>query len=151
MQFIDNYAHWICLEIALLCAQHVLSNWLIARKMKRWLKVDATITKSELGKSRSVDDAGSRFYLIVEYNYEITSTKYTGMEIDLFRESFGCEDRARESLTKYPLAATVPVYTNPNKPQRSILDPTHSFKRDWPVITISIGFFIGACVFATLL
>ncbi|HEX4667360.1 MAG TPA: DUF3592 domain-containing protein [Chthoniobacterales bacterium] len=141
--------------ILIIAAPPVLLVVLLARLTMRvrraasWVEGRATITKSEVeverhrfaGEATKVKNLAS-----VCYDYSVGETAFQGDRISL---GDGPADRVDETLIRYPVGATVPVFYDPANPEESVLerDPPAKLGRMWAGV-ILFAVIYGAVVFS---
>ena len=97
----------------------------LAESSRTWPSVPGTIVASTVGSYRSGEALGRRYYPAVRYTYAVGGREYRSKRIQ-FDEL--ATNRTQEHIAailarKYPLGATVPVYYDPSRPGRSVLEP----------------------------
>lgn len=103
------------------------------RRAAGWLEGRATIKKSEVeverhrfaGEATKVKNLAS-----VSYEYSVGATAFEGDRISL---GDAPADRVDETVKRYPVGATVPVFYDPANPEESVLerDPPAKLGRMW--------------------
>jgi hypothetical protein len=119
------------------------------RRAASWVEGRATITKSEVeverhrfaGEATKVKNLAS-----VSYDYSVDATAFQGNRISL---GYAPADRVDETLKRYPVGATVPVFYDPANPKESVLerDPPAKLGRMWTGV-ILFALIYGAVVFS---
>ena len=74
--------------------------------------------------SRSTDADGADSYSPeVTYSYEVNNTKFINNTIKFGENSYGNRGKAEEIAGNYHIGKKVTVYYDPEKPDRSVLEP----------------------------
>lgn len=93
-----------------------------ADESQGWSSTIGKITKSSIQREASYESSNTLYFPEVEYLYEFLGTEYTGNRIT-FGGSTGNSNRKKseETLAKYPVGKSIPIYYDPNNPQDSVL------------------------------
>ncbi len=116
-------APWLLLPLLLWCmwVTGVATQRLIERDAApHWPQVSATVTTASLLsiRHRRVDHWQFR----IAYQYQVHHQTYTGDTIYLDHPKVSSLE-ARAMARQYPLGSKVPVYYNPDHPERAVLQP----------------------------
>ena len=113
---------------------NILQN---ARASASWPTADGVITKSIVTQSTDSDGVDS-YSPEVTYSYKVNNTKYFNNTIKFGENSYGNRRKAAEIAGNYNIGRKVTVYYDPEKPDRSVLEPGVSAGS---YIVIGIGVF----------
>jgi len=93
-----------------------------ARASASWPTADGVITRS--GVSHSTDsDGGDSYNPEVTYTYTVNNTGYDNNTIKFGENSYSSSKKADGIAGNYPVGKNVTVYYDPEKPDRSVLEP----------------------------
>lgn len=108
-----------------------------ARASASWPTADGLITDSRV--SRSTDsDGGDSYSPEITYSYAVNNLGYVNNTIKFGENSYGSRSKAEKIAAGYPIGRNVTVYYDPEKPDRSVLEPGVTAGS---YIVISIGVF----------
>ncbi|QDV41877.1 hypothetical protein Enr13x_17200 [Stieleria neptunia] len=86
-----------------------------------WTPTPCLIERSEFDR----DSEGDR-YLVIEYRYLVNGKRYRGDRLDMVPGRGGDEGEWEQQLHEaHPKGAEATCYVNPDRPDQSVLDPTH--------------------------
>lgn len=93
-----------------------------ARASASWPTADGNITSSEV--TRSTDaEGGDSYSPEVTYAYNVNDTNITNNTIKFGENSYSSRRKADEITANYPAGKIVTVYYDPEKHDRSVLEP----------------------------
>jgi hypothetical protein len=93
-----------------------------ARASAAWPTAEGTITSSEV--TRSTDAEGADSYSPeVTYTYSVNNAGYSNDTIKFGENSYSSRRKAQEIVDNYPAGKNVTVYYDPERPDRSVLEP----------------------------
>jgi hypothetical protein len=108
-----------------------------ARASASWPTADGVVMRSEV--TRSTDSEGGDSYSPeVTYSYNVNNTNFVNDMIKFGENSYSSRRKADEIAGNYPVGKNVTVYYDPEKPERSVLEPGVSAGS---FIVIGIGVF----------
>jgi len=122
---------------------NILQN---ARASASWPTADGTITKSEVSLSTDAD-GGETYSPEINYSYNINNTNFINNTIKFGENSYGNRRKAEVIAGDYPIGKNVTVYYDPEKPERSVLEPGLSAGS---YIVIGIGIFFILITLVTI-
>lgn len=119
-----------------------------ARASASWPTADGKVTKSEV--TRSTDAEGSDSYSPeVTYTYSVNNTGFSNDTIKFGENSYGSRNKANGIAAGYPIGKSVTVYYDPEKPERSVLEPGVS-AGSYIVIGIGVFFILLTLIIASI-
>lgn len=113
---------------------NILQN---ARASALWPTADGVVTRSEVTRSTDPDN-GDSYSPEVTYTYTVNNVSQTDKTIKFGENSYSSRRKADEVVGNYPVGKNVTVYYDPEKPERSVLEPGVS---GGSYIVIGIGIF----------
>lgn len=113
---------------------NILQN---ARASAEWPTADGKVTKSEVSYSTDAD-GGDSYSPEVTYTYTVNNTSYSNNTIKFGENAYSSRNKAEGIASSYPVGKNVTVYYDPEKPERSVLEPGVSAGS---YIVIGIGVF----------
>ena len=121
-------------------AYHTLANgW----ASESWPSVDGIVIESKLDSSTQSNGAErestTTYFPHVTYNYTVNGDSFDGYEIAFSGYSSTDRSEVEAVLARYPVNQVVTVYYNPDKPNRSVLEPG--------VRAFPYGFLLGGVLF----
>jgi len=100
-----------------------LPDLLNANASKNWPTTKGKVVKSEVGSTASDSRNRGNFFPIVNYQFSVDGTSYTGEKVIFGLDNSWNATRAREVIKRYPKGADVTVYYTPEKPETCLLEP----------------------------
>jgi hypothetical protein len=113
---------------------NILQN---ARASTSWPTADGVVTRSEVTHSTDADGVDS-YSPEITYSYKVDNTNFINSTIKFGENSYGNRKKAEGIAAGYPIGKNVTVYYDPEKPDRSVLEPGVSAGS---YIVIGIGIF----------
>lgn len=108
-----------------------------ARASESWPTADGVVIRSEV--TRSTDAEGSDSYSPeITYAYTVNNEQLANKTIKFGENSYSNRRKAEEIANSYPVGRNVTVYYDPEKPDKSVLEPGVSAGS---YIVIGIGVF----------
>ena len=98
---------------------NILQN---ARASASWPTADGIVTRSEVTFSTDAE-GGDSYQPKVTYKYEANNLSYENDTIKFGENSYGSNRKADEIAGNYPVGKNVTVYYDPERPERSVLEP----------------------------
>jgi len=93
-----------------------------ARASASWPTADGVVTNS--GVSRSTDaDGGDSYSPEITYSYNVNNTNFVNSTIKFGENAYSNRRKAEGIAAGYPIGKNVTVYYDPEKPDRSVLEP----------------------------
>ena len=108
-----------------------------ARASASWPTADGIVTRSEVTHSTD-SDGGDSYSPKVTYRYTVNNVSQTNTTIKFGENSYSSRRRAETIINNYPVGKNVTVYYDPEKTDRSVLEPGVSAGS---YIVIGIGVF----------
>jgi len=113
---------------------NILQN---ARASAAWPTADGVVTRSQVSHSTDAE-GGDSYQPQVTYKYSANNLSYENDTIKFGENSYSSRKKADEIAATYPIGKNVTVYYDPEKPDRSVLEPGVS---GGSYIVIGIGVF----------
>jgi len=113
---------------------NILQN---ARASASWPTADGIVTRSQVSHSTDAE-GGDSYQPQVTYKYSANNSTYENNTIKFGENSYSSRRKADEIAANYPIGKSVAVYYDPEKPDRSVLEPGVSAGS---YIVIGIGVF----------
>jgi len=108
-----------------------------ARASGSWPTADGIVTRSQVSHSTDAE-GGDSYQPQVTYKYSANNTTYENNTIKFGENSYNSRRKADEIAGNYPVGKNVTIYYDPEKPDRSVLEPGVSAGN---YIVIGIGVF----------
>jgi hypothetical protein len=108
-----------------------------ARASASWPTADGIVTRSQVTHSTDAE-GGDSYQPQVTYTYSANNSTYENNTIKFGENSYSSRRKADEIAANYPIGKSVTVYYDPEKPDRSVLEPGVSAGS---YIVIGIGVF----------
>lgn len=138
----DNtvYLFTIGLGIGILISGKTVMHGLMSR---RWPRIKARITESEIGTGWPGDGAQIVYKPIIKYQYIYESNTYENDTFDFSKQAIPHKEAAMKTEF-FHVGKEIEVCVNPDKPQISVVNPG---VKDWHIISL----IICICLFCAFL
>jgi hypothetical protein len=93
-----------------------------ARASASWPIADGRVTNSEVNHTTDAE-GGDSYSPEITYTYAVNDTNLNNSTIKFGENSYSSRKKAEEILSNYPVGKNVTVYYDPEKPDRSVLEP----------------------------
>jgi hypothetical protein len=100
--------------------------WRLAKEIKprRWSRITGIIVSSCVVKQQVCirGTKGFVFIPLIEYEYSYKGEAHRSTRRNVSNYSSGSQTDASDSVRKYPVAASVTIFVDPNSPEQSVLE-----------------------------
>jgi hypothetical protein len=93
-----------------------------ARASASWPIAEGRVTNSEVNHTTDAE-GGDSYSPEITYTYAVNDTNLNNSTIKFGENSYSSRKKAEEILSNYPVGKNVTVYYDPEKPDRSVLEP----------------------------
>jgi hypothetical protein len=93
-----------------------------ARASASWPIAEGRVTNSEVNHTTDAE-GGDSYSPEITYTYAVNDTNHNNSTIKFGENSYSSRKKAEEILSNYPVGKNVTVYYDPEKPDRSVLEP----------------------------
>jgi hypothetical protein len=116
-----------------------VSNIRTAKDSETWPSKEGVILKSKI--SVNTSDDGTTYGADVSYEFRVGDMKYKGDKVTISEVSTSNRSRAKKIVKRYRKGSEVPVFYDPNDPERNVLEPGLS-GGSWLLPGIGLAFLI---------
>ena len=116
----------IFLIVGVLLGGFLLWQLIKGMKAKNWPTAQGRVIDSRVSTSVSYDDDGDRsttYGAEISYSYDIDGYEYRGNRRSFADYSSSNRRRAEKIIARFAPGVDVPVYYNPEDPEKSVLEP----------------------------
>lgn len=103
-------------------AGYAFWEWFTTSDIESWPSAEGIIESATV--TSSTDDDGTTYSPQVTFSYSVNDQRYTGDKVTYWSNHYDSFSEAQAVINRYPVRTEKPVYYDPDKPSRAVLDPT---------------------------